>query len=112
LNSRDELVLLKRHASVFFDEAEHLFNKGEYDVAAFNAEQAAQFFSKAALLEKTGDFPRSHTVIDLISRLGETTNLMISSRNFLKKNRESLKLLETAYLTSRYLPISFTREDA
>lgn len=97
---------------MFFDEAEHLLNKNEYDIAAFNAEQSAQLYCKAALLERTGDFPRSHSIVDLINRLGEATRSESIARDFLKKNHNSLKLLETAYLSSRYLPVSFKRDDA
>jgi len=112
LNSKDELALINRRASVFFEEAEHLLKKGEYDVAVFNAEQSAQLCCKAALLGSTGDFPRSHSVIDLINRLGEATKSTAKAREFLKRNRESLKLLETAYIDSRYLPVSYSKEDA
>jgi HEPN domain-containing protein len=111
LSSKDEIDLMKRRASVFYEVAQHLFNSGEYDIAAFNAEQATQLYCKAALLERTGDFPRSHSIVDLINRLGEVTSSTTSARDFLKKNHESLKLLELAYLSSRYLPVRFGADD-
>jgi HEPN domain-containing protein len=111
LNSKEELGLLKKRASVFFRQAESLFSEGEYDIAAFNAEQSAQLFCKAALLEVLGDFPKSHSVIDLITRLGDAMS-STAVREFVKENRESLKLLETAYLSSRYILVPFSKEDA
>ncbi len=37
-------MLMRRRAIVFQETSKYLANRGDYDLAAFNAEQAAQLF--------------------------------------------------------------------
>jgi HEPN domain-containing protein len=47
-----------------------------------------------------------------MNKLEQSTSSKTVVHEFVEKNRESLKLLETAYLSSRYLLVPFSREDA
>lgn len=50
--------------------ARYLSEKGSCDVAAFNAEQAAQLYLKSTLLELVGDYPRTNSAIFLLREFG------------------------------------------
>jgi len=101
---------MRRRAMVFLDTAKYLVEKGEYDVAAFNAEQASQLYLKAILLELIGDYPRTHSIIFLLKELERTGIMEISE--FIRMNKSGLHNLEDSYLTSRYFYKSFDKEDA
>lgn len=110
MSAKDESEILRRRAIGFLETAEHLLGAGTYDLACFNAEQGAQLYCKAALLEVAGDYPRKHSIVELLNTLSEATDL--GPAEFASANREALRLLDTAYLTSRYFAVEFTREDA
>jgi len=101
---------MKRRARDFLENSEYLVNKGVYDLAAFNAEQAAQLRLKAALLKFIGDYPKTHSIIFLLKELGKVDRRRVE--DFIKENRGMLHALEDAYLTSRYFLKSFDRDDA
>jgi len=107
----DEVKLLIKRAKNFLDAAKDRFLKEDYDLASFLAEQATQLYVKAALLYNTGEVPRSHSIRNLISMLSNYTGdeelLELS-----KKNKLSLRLLEHAYIASRYLFEHFDKDDA
>ncbi len=62
--------------------------KGFYDVAAFNAEQAAQLYLKTTLLELVWDLPRTHSIILLLNELKRVGGKDVEG--FVKENRRSL----------------------
>ncbi len=72
---KEEVELLKRRAYEFLEEARMAMRRGFHDGACFLAEQAAQLFLKAVLLEAVGDYPRTHSVRRL---LGEIQQIMES----------------------------------
>ncbi|MGC8933420.1 MAG: HEPN domain-containing protein, partial [Candidatus Methanodesulfokora sp.] len=61
----------RRRALVFLDEAENLANKGEHDVACFNAEQATQLYLKSVILKIFGEIPRTHSIGALLGYLAD-----------------------------------------
>lgn len=101
---------MRRRAMVFLETSKYLMGRGHYDVAAFNAEQAAQLYLKSTLLEIVGDYPRTHSIIFLLREL-ERIGFEEASR-FIKENKSELHTLEDSYLTSRYFYKSFDKEDA
>ncbi|MGB9760119.1 MAG: HEPN domain-containing protein [Thermoproteota archaeon] len=107
--SEDEVKLMKRRATSFLEVAKYSLQRGIYDIAAFNAEQATQLYLKATLLELIGDFPRTHSVIFLLNELKRINEKEVS--DFVKENKRGLHNLEDAYLTSRYFYKIFDRED-
>lgn len=110
MSVKEEVELLRRRAKVFLETSKYLVEKEHYDVAAFNAEQAAQLYLKSTLLEAIGDYPRTHSIIFLLKEL-ERAGLEEASK-FIKENKNGLHVLEDSYLTSRYFCKSFDREDA
>lgn len=108
--SREEIELMKRRAKNFIFNARHLIEEGIYDLAAFNAEQAAQLYLKATLLELIGDYPRTHSLITLLSELRRVNEGLVTG--FVRENRLKLHALEDAYLTSRYFLKEFDEDDA
>lgn len=108
--SLGEVELLKRRASLFLELARYSLERGFYDMAAFNAEQAAQLYLKATLLELIGDFPRTHSILLLLGELKRVNEKDVE--DFIRRNKRRLHVLEDAYLTSRYFYKFFDREDA
>lgn len=103
-------MLMRRRAIVFLETSKYLAGRGHYDVAAFNAEQAAQLYLKSTLLELVGDYPRTRSIIFLLREL-ERIGFDDASR-FIKENKSGLHALEDSYLTSRYFFKVFDEEDA
>ncbi|MGQ9719222.1 MAG: HEPN domain-containing protein [Nitrososphaerales archaeon] len=111
--SIEEIGILRRRAETFLRYAKEALKHGEFDFACFSSEQAAQLFIKSVMLELTGEVPRLH-------RVRETLHLLLKSvpeteksvYKFIEKNREKLRALDDAYITSRYLPSVYTSEDA
>lgn len=107
--SREEAELMRRRGLAFLRLARYSSRRKPYDVAAFNAEQAAQLFLKATLLELVGDFPRTHSTIFLLKELQRVGGKEVE--RFLRRNKRGLHHLEDAYLASRYFYKSYDRED-
>jgi len=101
--------LMGRRAIAFLETAKHSLKQGNYDIAAFNAEQATQLYLKSTLLELVGDFPRTNSIILLLREL-EHVNEEVGK--FIKENKRGLHNLEDSYLTSRYFYKIFDREDS
>ena len=107
--SKGEVELMKKRALAFLEVAKYSLNRGDYDVAAFNAEQAAQLYLKSTLLELIGDFPRTHSIIFLLRELRRINEREVDE--FIQENKRGLHNLEDAYLTSRYFYKIFDKED-
>ncbi|MBA7531550.1 hypothetical protein ES705_23763 [subsurface metagenome] len=104
---KEEVELFLRRARNFLEGAKERFEKNDWDLTCFMAEQSVQLFLKAIILEKGGEFPRTHSLRQLFSIL---SNLIEKSE--LKYDRKSLLFLESAYLNSRYINFSYNEEDA
>jgi len=98
---------LKINAEKFIENAEYLLRKGEYNLAAFNFEQAAQLLLKYFLWKKIGDFPKTHSISKLID---EASKVSQSKTDLIKlKESETTLILEEAYLNTRYFETYFTK---
>jgi len=98
--------LIKR-SERFFVNALRDFEEKEYDVAMFNLEQSLQLFLKAKILSKGIQFPKTHEIEKLIEFLSKIEKEIKLD----EKEKKVLKNLEQAYISSRYLPFSFSEED-
>jgi len=107
--SKEEVELMKKRAIAFLEVAKYSLKQGNYDIAAFNAEQAAQLYLKSTLLELVGDFPRTNSIIFLLKELERVNEKDVSE--FIRENKRGLHNLEDAYLTSRYFYKMFDKED-
>ncbi len=76
-----EYEFLRKNADSFYRNAKQLLEQGEYNLAAFNLEQAMQLMLKYLLA----------------SRLGE----------FYEDNASVVGNVESAYIASRYYPVDF-----
>jgi len=99
---------LEKRSERFLLNAERDLKDKEFDSAMFNAEQSLQLFLKAKILEKGVEFPKTHEIrklLDFLSKLEKALKLS-------KEEEKIVELLEEAYISSRYLPFSFSEEDA
>lgn len=104
---KEEVELFLRRARNFLEGAKERYKKDDWDLTCFMAEQSAQLFLKAVILEKRGEFLRTHSLRQSFSILA---NLI---QNYeLKYDCKSLLLLEGAYLNSRDINFSYNKEDA
>ncbi|MCX8204915.1 MAG: HEPN domain-containing protein [Candidatus Nezhaarchaeota archaeon] len=108
---RLEVEVLKKRSRMFLEESRSSLDKGFYDVACFLAEQALQLYLKATLLELVGDYPRTHSVRQLLGELNRHLRAG-ELEKFASENRARMLALEDAYLMARYFTREYEREDA
>ena len=98
-----ELVARAKH---FLRVSEFDVREGRYDIALFHLEQAVQPAVKAYLLRELGDFPRTHSLHDLIE---------VSGSDCLQRLAEEywyvVDILEDAYTGSRYFIRRYGRRE-
>jgi len=108
MNMKEFCERLKERGERFLVDAELDFESKEYDVALFHVEQAVQLFLKAKIVSFGVEFPKVHEISKLLKILKE---LGVKGVEELTKNRKVVELLEFSYVSSRYLPVSFSKED-
>ncbi len=101
---------LRDRAERFFRNGAELFNRQEYDLAAFNFEQSSQLFLKYALWRKLGDFEKFHRLSGRLADFSEVDDDKQRVSNFINQHKEVIAGLEIAYIESRYLPARFFKE--
>jgi HEPN domain-containing protein len=100
---------LKERAEKFLRNAKNLLKDGDFDLAAFNFEQAAQLFLKYYLFISVGSYPFSHSIEELLLETLKIHPRKEEIESILENQKEILKDLEEAYISSRYLPSSFLK---
>lgn len=101
---------LKERAESFLRDAKYAFKEKRWFAVAFYLEQASQLLVKYSLFKKIKDFPKTHSIERLLETLGKAYGQEKKVKRFVKNHREIISDLEEAYLTSRYLPVEFTKE--
>ena len=113
MTKREEYEHLLRRSREFYETAILQLEKGFYGLAAFSLEQSLQLFLKAKILKRGVDYPRTHSIRRLSEILSEVVER--ENSNVLRKlvDRYSLELasIEDAYITSKYIPREFRREE-
>lgn len=104
---KEEIELFLKRASNFLDGAKERFQKEDWDLTCFMAEQFVQLLLKAIILEKVGEIPKRHSIRKLFGILYQLTNDEV-----FKYDRKALIFLESAYLNSRYFSFVYEKEDA
>jgi len=104
---KEEIELFLKRASNFLDGAKERFQKEDWDLTCFMAEQFVQLLLKATILEKGGEIPKTHSIRKLFGILYQLTNDEV-----FKYDRKALIFLESAYLNSRYFSFVYEKEDA
>jgi HEPN domain-containing protein len=107
---REEINILIRRAKSFEDYAKFALPREEYDLAMFHLDQAFQLNIKAKLLELKGSYPRTHFLRVLLEEL---SNIFKKDeiKKIIEENKMTIRNLERAYITARYLPDSFFKEE-
>ena len=104
------MKIFLRRAQVFENDARNNFRNGDFDIAMFHLEQAAQLIVKAKLIDLKGSFQRTHSLRRLLSELAELTGGDEILR-FIDENKRVLRDLERAYISSRYIYEEFFKEE-
>ena len=104
---KEEVKLFLKRAENFLDGAKQRYQKGDWDLTCFLAEQSVQLFVKATILEISGEFPKTHSIRKLFGIVHQLTD----NKTF-NYDRKALLFLESAYLNSRYFSFSYEQEDA
>jgi len=107
---KKEIEVLLKRAKGFIKDALEDIKREDYDLAMFHIEQACQLIIKAKLLELTGYFEKAHSLRQLLSDLSKVFKEK-EIKEFLENNWETFRNLEFAYISSRYLPEEFRKED-
>ena len=114
MSSFEEFQILIKRAKDFLVEAEEAIQNNRFDLSSFFAEQAVQLYLKAVLLKIVGDYPKTHYIRVLLSRLSQVLpdDKRILLEDFMKRNRAKISELEDTYITARYIPKIFGKDDA
>ncbi len=102
----EEIKLLQKRALNFLDSAKERFQKEDWDLVCFMAEQAVQLFLKSLILKEIGEIPKTHSIRKLLGIINQMKEQNI------KFERKELLFLENAYLNSRYFNFLYNKEDA
>lgn len=108
---REEIGKFLERSRKFKDAAEFHFSRGDYDLSAFNLGQSLQLFLKAKLLERGLEFPKMRTLRKLFLMLGEASGKSEAFKKFESERSLEFASLEDAYITARYFPREFEREE-
>lgn len=99
---------LKERAEDFLKDAKFDISEKRWNLAAFHLEQACQFYLKYYLFKKLADFPKTHSIKELLLDVGSAYQKKNQILKFIKENERVIFDLEEAYISSRYLPIDFS----
>lgn len=113
MTRKEEEKNLLRRAKEFLETAEYQASKGFFDLAVFSLEQALQLFLKAKILVHGVNYPRTHSVRELLEILSKIVSEDKKDiiKNMLQSYLLELGILEDAYITSRYVMREFTRKE-
>mgnify|MGYP000563047296 CR=1 FL=1 len=113
MTKREEYEHLLRRSREFYETAIFQIERGFYGLAAFSLEQSLQLFLKAKMLERGVDYPRTHNIRRLLEILSEIVEGRFSRilKEFVERYSLELASIEDAYITSRYIPREFRKEE-
>lgn len=100
---REDVELIRNRALSMLRAAQQHLASGDYDLAAFMAEQATQLFLKYKILELSGEMPRTLVIRQLLGILGEISKTQDKISRFVRENKSIIIRLEEAHIASRYL---------
>ena len=113
MTKKDEEKSLLKRSTDFLETAEYQTSRGFYNLATFSLEQTLQLFLKAKVLAAGSDYPRIHSVRNLLRLLSSLVpkDKKSAIESILKNYFMELGMLEDAYVTSRYVTREFTTEE-
>ncbi len=110
--------LLRKRSLAMLRLAEELLDKGEYDLAALNAEYAVQLYVKQLLYRVTGEEWRGHGLRMLLGTLSTVLrqqgfpNEADKVADYVRSKRRLLAELEEAHVRAVYGAFEYSREQA
>jgi HEPN domain-containing protein len=105
-----KIDFLKKRADEFSDLAKWAFKEKYYNLAAFNLEQASQLYLKYYFGLRARKYPKTHSLEELLEGIGKIYEREKEVKKLLEENASVIGDLEQAYLTSRYLPVEFSKK--
>jgi len=113
ISSLESVNIMLKKSKMFLNSAKGNIERKLYDVACFEADQAAQLFLKANILKFGGVVPRTHGIRTLLGHLASIPEIDKKTlTKFAAQHRSDLIMLEDAYLRSRYSGEAYNRQDA
>jgi len=106
-----EVNLLRGRSLRMLETAKRSLACGDYDIAAFMADQAVQLYLKSVILELSGEMPRTHSVRQLFNALRTVLGKPDDIDQFVVRSRSLLIRLEDAYINSRYVSREYERDE-
>jgi len=107
--SREEAEALRNRCKDYMETYEFHMSRGMYALAMFDLEQALQLYVKARLLEEGVTYPRTHSIRRLLELLATVRDDKL--RSLIRKYAVELRLLEEAYIASRYVATEFRKDE-
>ncbi|RJX15575.1 HEPN domain-containing protein [Candidatus Bathyarchaeota archaeon] len=108
--SKSEVESLRKRSREYMETYQFHLSKNMYALAMFDLEQALQLYVKAKLLEEGVLYPKTHNVRRLLELLAEIRNDG-TLKKMIKDYAVELKLLEEAYIASRYVATEFKKDE-
>lgn len=99
---------LKERAESFLRNANFALKEKRYFAVAFYLEQACQLYLKYYLFLKWKDFPKTHSLKELLEAIGRAYKKGKEIEKIIKNKENFISDLEEASLTARYLPVEFS----
>jgi len=113
ISSLESVNILLKKSKMFLNSAKGNIERKLYDVACFEADQAAQLFVKAYTLKFRGYIPRTHSIRRLLGDLASVPKIDRKTINkFAAEHRSDIVMLEVAYIRSRYSSEAYNKQDA
>jgi len=101
---------LQEKAEGFLEDAEYDVSRKKWFLAAFHLEQTCQLYLKYYLFKELGDYPKAHSLEELLRELEKVYPKNKNRIEEIRKEKASvIGDLDQAYITSRYLPVEFNK---
>ena len=105
-----EIEFIRKRAEDFLRTSKYHFKERMYHLVAFDLEQALQLYLKYFLFLKTKHYPPTHSLKELLRLVGKAYNVKKEVSKLISNHIHLINDLEEAYISSRYLPAEFTKE--
>ena len=105
---REEVEILKERALQAFDSSKDMFKKGYYDWSIVMLEQALQLLLKYYLARRIGYFSKTHELEKLFREAGNLDGRILE---FFLRNLDAIRVVSDSYISGRYLPRRYSKED-
>ena len=105
---RDDVEIFLERAKKFEVASKYFAEQSVYDLAAFHIEQAFQLYLKYILAKELGHFPKTHSLSALFKGVSKIDERFFE---FYKDNEIVVKVIEDAYILSRYYPREYSKEE-